>query len=75
MISALFLIAGIHSITSLKTHEQPKGFFNLANTKSSSEESLKEKGHTFMSMCFLFTCIPNPLKYLKWTVFAKIANG
>ena len=55
VISALFLIAGIHSTTSLKAYEQAKGFFNLANTKSSSEESLKEKRHTFMGMCSLFT--------------------
>ena len=55
VISALFLIAGIHSTTNLKTYEQAKGFFNLANTKSSSEESLKEKRHTFMGMCSLFT--------------------
>ena len=32
-----------------------KHFFNPANTQSSFEESLKEKGHTFISMCSLFT--------------------
>ena len=41
VISALFLIAGIHSITNLKIYEQAKNFFNSANTQSSSEESLK----------------------------------
>ena len=47
MISALFLVAGIHSTTDLKTtYEQAKIFFNPANTQSSSEESLKEKRHT-----------------------------
>ena len=42
MISALFLIAGIHSTTNLKTCEQAKKFFNPANTQSLSEESHKE---------------------------------
>ena len=46
MISALFLVAGIHLTTDLKTYEQAKKFFNPANTQSSSEESLKEKRHT-----------------------------
>ena len=40
MISALFLIAGIHSTTNLKTFEQATKFFNPANTQSSSEEFL-----------------------------------
>ena len=48
MISALFLIAGIH--INLKTYEQAKIFFNPANTKSSSEESLEEKRHTFVGV-------------------------
>ena len=55
MISALFLIAGIHSTTTLKTCEQAKNFFNPANRQFSSEESLKEKCHTFIGMCFFFT--------------------
>ena len=42
MISALFLIAGIHSTTNLKTCEQAKKIFNPANTQSLSEESHKE---------------------------------
>ena len=60
-----------------------KNIFNLANTQSSYEESLKEKLHTFIGMCSLFNwfnmqimnlChrwhrrIHNPLKYLKWNV-------
>ena len=55
MISALFLIAGIHSTANLKTYKQAKNLFNPANTNSSSEESLKEKRHTFISMCHLLT--------------------
>ena len=53
--SALFLIAEIHSTTKLKTYEQAKNFFNPANTQSSSEQSLKEKHHTFTGICSLFT--------------------
>ena len=52
MISALFLIARIHSIN-LKAYEQEKNFFNPANTQSSSEKSLKEKRETFIGTCFL----------------------
>ena len=55
MISASFLIAGIHSTTNLKTYEQAKNFFNPANTQSSSKESLKEKRHAFIGMRSLFT--------------------
>ena len=55
MISALFLIAGIHSATNLKTYENAQKLFKPANTQSSSEESLKEKRHTFICMCSLFT--------------------
>ena len=55
MISALLLIAGIHSTTNLKIYEQAKNFFNPANTQSSYEESLKEKHKTFIGMCSLFT--------------------
>ena len=55
MISALFLITGIHSTRNLKTFEPVKNLFNPANTQSSSEESLKEKHHTFIGMCSLFT--------------------
>ena len=40
MISALFLIAGIHLKVNLKTHGQAKNFFNSANTQSLSEEYL-----------------------------------
>ena len=40
MISALFLIAGIHSTTNLKTCEQAKNFINPTNAQSLSEESL-----------------------------------
>ena len=39
----------------LKTYEQSKNFFNLANTQSSSGEFLKEKHHTFIGICSLFT--------------------
>ena len=49
MISALFLIAGIHSATNLKTYEQSKKLFNPTDTQSSSEKSLKEK-RTFICM-------------------------
>ena len=52
MISALFLIAGIHSTTNVKTYEQAKNFFSPANTQSSSEESLKEKR---VSACVSFS--------------------
>ena len=37
MISALFLVAGIHSRTNLKTYEQSENFFNPGNAESSSE--------------------------------------
>ena len=37
MISALFLIAGIHSTTNLKTYEQAKKFFNSVNAQFSWE--------------------------------------
>ena len=37
--SVLFLIAGIHSTTNIKTYEQAKNFFNPAIGQSSSEES------------------------------------
>ena len=46
-----FLIAGIHSITNLKTNEQAKNFFNPAKTQSSSEEFLQENRDTFIGMC------------------------
>ena len=55
MISALFLIAGIHSTLNLKTYEQARNLFDSANMQSSSEESLKEKLHTFIGMCLFFT--------------------
>ena len=55
MISALFLIIETDSTTNLKADEQAKNFFNLANTQSSSEESLKGKRYAFIGMCFLFT--------------------
>ena len=55
MISALFLVAGIHSRTNLKTYEQSENFFNPGNAESSSEQSLKEKRHTFIGMGSLFT--------------------
>ena len=56
MISALFLIAGIYSIANLKTDTQAKICFNTANRHPSSEESLKEKRHTFwyvFPFCFV----------------------
>ena len=61
-------------------------FLSPANTQSPSEESLKEKRHTFIGMCSLFTCfnmqilnlchrwhrcIHKPLWYLKWRVLRK----
>ena len=54
MISALFLIARIHSTTNLKTYEQAKNFFNPANTQSSSEECLREIRHMLIGMSSLF---------------------
>ena len=47
MISALFLIAEIYSTANLKTYTKIKICFNTANRHPSSEESLKEKRHTF----------------------------
>ena len=55
MISALYLISENHSKINLKSYEQANDFFNAANTKSSSEESLKEKRYTFIGICSLFT--------------------
>ena len=55
MISALFLTVAIHSTTNLKINEQAKNFFSPANTQSSYEESLEEKGHNFIGMCSFFT--------------------
>ena len=55
MISVLFLITGIHCTTNLKTDELGKNFFSPANTQSSSEESIKEKHHTFVGMYSSFT--------------------
>ena len=57
MISALFPIAGIHSITNLKIDEQAKNFFNPANTQPSFEKSFKEKRETCIGMCSLFTWV------------------
>ena len=54
MVSALFLIAGIHSTTNLKTYEQANNFFNPADTDSPHlKNSLKD--HTFIGMCSLLT--------------------
>ena len=53
MISVLFPIAGIHSATNLKTHEQAKNFFNATNTQSLSKEPLQEKSDTFIGVCSL----------------------
>ena len=47
MISALFLIAGIHSTTNLKTCGQAKKIFNPANTQSFSEKSHKVNVHEY----------------------------
>ena len=54
MISALFLITGIHSTTELNPFEQAKKFLTQ-QVQSSPEKSLKEKRHTFIGMCSLFT--------------------
>ena len=51
--SALFLIAGIHSTANLKTYEKAKNFFKPANTQSSSEESFKEKRKTCIGICYV----------------------
>ena len=55
VIFALFLTAGIHSTTNLKTYEQAKNFFNPANTRTLYEETFKEKCKRFIGMCILFT--------------------
>ena len=55
MISALFLIMEIHSITNLKAYKQAKNAFNPANIQSSSEESFSEKRKIFIGMPSLFT--------------------
>ena len=52
MISALFLIMEIHSITNLKAYEQAKNVFNPANIESSSEESFSE------DVKYLLVCLP-----------------
>ena len=80
VIYALFLIAGIHLTTNLKTFEQAEYVFNSANTQFLSEWPLEEKSHIFIGMYSLFTwfniqilnlckrwhrCIPHPLNYLK----------
>ena len=57
MISALFLTAGTHSTTNLKTCKQSKTFFKPANAQSPSEESLQEKCQTFIGMRSIFTWI------------------
>ena len=51
MISALILIAGIHSTTNFKPYKQAKNLFNPTNIQTSSEESLKRK--RYLLMCFL----------------------
>ena len=43
-----------HSTTNLKTYEQANNVFNPTNTRPSSEESLREKCHTFISMWSIF---------------------
>ena len=74
-ISALFLIAGIHSTTNFKTYEEVKHFCNTANAKSSYEESLKEKRHTFIGMCPLFTWFNMQiLSHYDIGVFTNIPN-
>ena len=55
VISAIFLIAGIHSTTNLNTYDQAKKLFKPVNTQSPFEESFKEKCKMFIGMCFLFT--------------------
>ena len=54
MVSALFLIAGIHSTTSLKTYEQANNFFNPADTDSLHLKN-PLKDHTVIGMCSLLT--------------------
>ena len=55
VISALLLIAGIHSTTNLKPYKQAENFFSPASIQSLSEESPQEKCHAFIGMCSLFT--------------------
>ena len=64
MISAFFLIAGIHSTTNLKTYEQAKALFKQANTQSSFEESFKKKRKVFNGMCSLFTSFKRQILFL-----------
>ena len=54
MISGLYIIAGIHSTTNLKTYEETKKI-NQATIQSASKETLEEKGKKFIGMCSLFT--------------------
>ena len=44
-----------NKLKNLQTYEHAKNFFKPANTQFSSEESFKEKRHTFIGMCSLFT--------------------
>ena len=75
--SALFLIAGIYSITNLKkTYYQAKSFFILANTQSSLEEYLiKEKCKTFIGMCSLFTWLKMQVLNLYHRRHRRIQNS
>ena len=58
MISPLYLIAGIHSATNLKTYEQAKIFFNPSNPQFSSGESFKK------SVKSLFVFVPFSLGWI-----------
>ena len=56
MISALLLVAGIHSTTNLKTYKQKKNLFSLGNTQSSSGESPQVLSHICPSYETLHKC-------------------
>ena len=89
MISALFLILGIHSTANLKPYQGVKNFFNPPNKQSLSGESLDEKRHKFIGMCSCFTwfnmkilnlchrwqAYSQPSQISKMERFVKIVNG
>ena len=64
MISVLFLIAGIHSTTNLKTYGQAKNFFQPANMKYMKKSSRE-------SMNSLLVCAPPSLDSIcKYGIYA-----
>ena len=58
MISALFLIAGTHSATNLKTYEQAKNFFIPANTHSLPLKNPLKENVILLLVCVSFSLGP-----------------